>query len=311
MASRTRTLYALAAVVALPVAAAALSARDFKFDLRSVEQIVGSKGRMYQDAEPVFKIVIPREDMKQITVRGIALDGLLGVNSWVSFQQLDSGNIMLMGDLALYADEVNPVMDAFFKSRIEVTALAPHYLHDEPRVYFMHITGGNSKAEPLARGVHNALEAVKDVRKKNSLTASAVEPAFAASSMEPGRLDEVLRTRGQVKDGMYRVVFARQTKLPCGCPMGENMGINTWAVFAGTNADAVVTGQFAALDGELQATLRTLRENGIEIVAIHNALENETPRVLLVNFWTRGNAEEKAEAIRLTLEKQKAARASR
>jgi hypothetical protein len=287
---------------------AAPAASGFKFDPARVEQLTGFKGKVYQDAEPVFKIIMPREDLN-ITISGLPLTGFMAPNSWIGLQQLTSGNIMLMGDLVLHPDEVNPVMDVLLKNRIEVTALNSQYLHDDPHVLFMHIAGADSNVENLAISVRKAFDEIKRIRGSQQLTASAIEPAFATSAIEARKLDDILKTRGQTQDGMYKAVFGRQSKMPCGCPVGENMGINTWAAFAGTNANAIATGQIAAVDGELQTTLKSLRENNINVVAIHNAMENEVPRVIFVNFWARGNAEDLAQALRDTLDKQKTAKA--
>src|SRR5204863_5320884 len=111
---------------------------------------------------------------------------------------------------------------------------------------------------------------------KSSITASALEEAFG--------------TKGESKDGMFKVVFGRSVKMACGCEAGKEMGVNTWAAFAGTDDNAVVDGDFVVLEDELQPVLKSLRKNAINIVAIHHHMTEETPRYIFLHYWGRGPA---------------------
>jgi len=209
---------------------------------------------------------------------------------------------MVMGDLVLMQDEVNPVMSAAFDNGLQVTALHNHFFFDEPKVYFMHI-GGEGDTATLARGVHAALDMVKKIR------AASSEPArsFTSSGL-PGKsslaakpLQEAMGVKGEVKDGMFKAVFGRTVKMPCGCEAGKEMGVNTWAAFAGADDNAVVDGDFVVLEDELQPVLKSLRKSGINIVAIHHHMIGEEPRMIFFHYWGRGPAKNLANAIKAAL----------
>src|SRR2546422_11404874 len=131
--------------------------------------------------------------------------------------------------------------------------------------------------------------------------------AFApsANSITGQAIDAILGTKGQANNGMFKVVIGRATKMPCGCEMTKEMGVNTWAAFAGTDDHAVVDGDFAVLEDELQPVLKSLRKGDINIVAIHHHMTHETPRTLFLHYWGKGSAERLATALKSTLALQK------
>jgi hypothetical protein len=210
-----------------------------------------------------------------------------------------------MGDLVLMQDEVNPVMSAALDNRLEVTALHNHFLFDEPKVYFMHI-GGEGTADQLATGVRKALDKVKEIRAANPQPATtfATGALPAQSSISPTPLETILGVAGQTNNGMFKAVFGRNAKMACGCEVGKEMGVNTWAAFAGSDENALVDGDFAMTEDELQAVLKTLRAEGINIVAIHNHMTGETPRYLFLHYWGRGPAASLARSLKKALDTQ-------
>lgn len=117
-------------------------------------------------------------------------------------------------------------------------------------------------------------------------------------------MDATLGAKGQAKDGMYKAVIGRTTKMPCGCEMGKEMGVNTWAAFAGADDNAVVCGDFCVLEKELQPVLKSLRAEGINIVAIHHHMTMEEPRFLFLHYWGRGPAAKLATSLKKTLDLQ-------
>ena len=218
------------------------------------------------------------------------------------------GEAMVMGDLVLMQDEVNPVMSAALDNGLQVTALHNHFFYDEPKVYFMHI-GGEGSTEQLAKGVRATLDTVKQVRTGNrqpgqSFAASSIP---AKSSITANTLQDVLGAKGEANNGMFKAVFGRTVKMPCGCEVGKEMGVNTWAAFAGADDNAVVDGDFVVLEDELQPTLKSLRKSGINIVAIHHHMIGEEPRLIFFHYWGRGPAKDLANAVKaaLTLTKTK------
>src|SRR2546421_11624410 len=212
---------------------------------------------------------------------------------------------MVMGDIVLFQDEVNPAMSAALDAGLEVTGLHNHFFYDEPKVYFMHI-GGQGSVEKLATGVRAVFDKVKEIRGQNSPPGTAFPgeriPEKSSISAEP--LQAILGSKGQVNNGMVKVGLGRTTKMG-GATVGNEMGVNTWAAFAGSDDNAVVDGDFAMLEGELQAVLKSMRKAGINIVAIHHHMSEERPKFLFLHYWGRGKAEELARGLRATLDAQR------
>jgi hypothetical protein len=284
-------------------ATAVLGAGD-KLDTAAIEKITGLKGAM-NEQEGVFKVTAPRNDVK-ISVDGWAMPPFMGLTSWAAFTEGKGAPAMVMGDLVLFQDEVNPVMNALLDNGLSVTALHNHFFYDEPKVYFMHIAGEGG-IEKLAIGVRKAFDTMKQIRAANPKPAASFGggqlPEKSSITAKP--LEEVFGMSGQSKDGMFKVVIGRKAKMVCGCEVGKEMGVNTWAAFAGSDDYAVVDGDFAVLEDELQSVLKLLRKSGINIVAIHQHMTGETPRTLFLHYWGKGKAADLAKVIKATLEAQK------
>jgi hypothetical protein len=194
-------------------------------------------------------------------------------------------------------------MSAALDNGLEVTALHNHFFFDKPRVYFMHI-GGEGSVEGLGKGVRAILEAEKTVRAKAAEPVGAFgkAPPKGPSHIDAAKLDSAFGLKGQAKDGMYKAVMGRKTQAECGCTIGKAMGINTWAAFGGTDDDAVVDGDFAVAEGELQPVLKALRGGGINIVAIHSHTTQESPRLLFLHYWGRGKAVDLATTVKRAID---------
>ena len=229
----------------------------------------------------------------------------MGLTSWAAFTSGKSADAMVMGDLVLFQDEVNPVMSAALDAGLEVTALHNHFFFDEPKVYFMHI-GGEGTAEKLATGVKLALAKQKEIRAANPTPGRNFGGGLpGASSINAAPLEAIFGGKAQTKDGMAKFVFGREATMACGCKVGKEMGVNTWAAFAGTDENAVADGDFAVLADELQPALRSLRKSGVNIVAIHHHMTQENPRIFFLHYWARGRAAELAKAVKSALDTQK------
>lgn len=285
-----------------------LAASAAGLDTNLIQKITGLTGKMNAE-ESVFKVTSPRTDVK-VSVDKWQMPPFMGLTSWGSFKKGMKEEAMVMGDLVLFQDEVNPAMSAALENGLSVTALHNHFFFDEPKVYFMHI-GGEGKTEKLAHGVKAALDAAKQVRGKNSeVSKSFAGEIPARNSITSESLQEILRTRGESKDGMWKAVIGRKVKMPCGCEAAKEMGVNTWAAFAGSDASAVVDGDFAVLEDELQPVLKALRKNGINIVAIHHHMTHESPRMLFLHYWGKGKAADLAVALNEALHAQNKAQQS-
>ena len=170
----------------------------------------------------------------------------------------------------------------------------------------MHI-GGEGSIENLAKGVRACFDVVKATRaaKKEPAKSFGGNDLPKKNSITPKVIEDVFLTKGEAKDGMYKAVFGREVKMGCGCTVGNTMGVNTWAAFAGSDDNALVDGDFAILENELQPVLKSLRASGINIVAIHQHMVGETPRMLFLHYWGRGSAKNLATAVQAALSVQK------
>ncbi len=272
----------------------------FALDTAKIEEAAGAKGALNAD-EGVFKVTYPRNDLK-ISVDGTVLPPFMGLTSWAAFMSGKEQQAMVMGDMVLFQDEVNPAMSAALDNGLDVTALHNHFFYDDPKVYFMHI-GGEGDAVALASAVKKIQDTVKGIRTASPQPANGFggKPLPSASAVTPGPIESILG-KGQAKDGMFKAVIGRATKMPCGCEVGKEMGVNTWAAFYGTDDDALVDGDFAVFAGELQGVLKSLRGSGINIVAIHSHMEGEDPMVLFLHYWGRGRTVELAKALKSALD---------
>jgi hypothetical protein len=299
MVPKYRTCLALVAT-ALP---AALWAAATTIDTAAIETATGLKGT-YNKAENVFKLSKPRDDVK-VTVDRWSMPPFMGLTSWAAFTPMGRAT-MVMGDTVLFEDEVNPAMSAALDAGLEVTALHNHFFFDQPKVYFMHI-GGMGDARQLASGVKAVYDRIAQLRAaKPEPTGSFPGDIPQASSVSAGAIEEALGAKPQSKDGMVKVVIGRTAKMH-GTTVGNEMGVNTWAAFAGTDEQAVVDGDFVMRESELQPVLKAMRAEGINIVAIHQHMTNETPRYVFLHYWGKGRAVDLARAVKKALVAQQAA----
>lgn len=267
-------------------------------DTNRIDQITGLKGA-WNAAEGVFKVSQPRGEVA-VKVDEWKMPPFMGLTSWAAFLAGKKSDAMVMGDLVLFQDEVNPVMSTALEAGLQVTALHNHFFYSEPQVYFMHI-GGEGTVEMLATAVKKALGKVKEIRAANPEPAKSFGggvPEKSAISAAP--LAELFNAKPQEKDGMVKFVFGRVARMDCGCDVGKEMGVNTWASFGGTDDNAVVDGDFVSREDELQTVLKSLRSAGINIVAIHHHMIGETPRYVFLHYWGRGKAADLAMALRNT-----------
>lgn len=266
-----------------------------KLDTARIEQLTGLKGKL-DEKEGVFKVSYPRADIKA-TAAGVRLTPPLGLTAWAAFSG-GGAHTMVMGDMVLTEDQVNPAMSAALDNGLEVTALHNHFFWDSPKVMFMHIGGLGDEAK-LAGAVGKVVEKLKQ---KGEVPTADIDPA--KSTLDAAKLDAAFGKKGDYQDGVYKATWGRTTKMHA-MTMGNTMGVNTWAALAGSNEKAVIDGDFAMLEGELQEVLKTLRQAGIDIVAIHSHMTGETPRVLFLHYWGIGPAEELARAVRAALARTK------
>jgi hypothetical protein len=199
-------------------------------------RIAAATGGKPETTENVVKVSFPREDVK-VEIDGYSkVPPLMGLTSWAAFVPGEKPNVeaMVMGDVVLFEDEVNPAMSAALDNGLEVTALHNHFFFDKPRVYFMHI-GGEGNADELGRGVKAILDAERSVRAKAAQPAASFGAPIpkGPSHVDAAKLDNVFGVKGQTKDGMYKAVMGRKTQAACGCTIGKAMGVSTWSAWDG------------------------------------------------------------------------------
>jgi hypothetical protein len=272
-----------------------IAAGSTALDTARIDQITGLKGKM-NEKEGVYKVTFPRNDVK-IVVDGWTMPPFMGLGTWAAFTATKDG-AMVMGDTVLFEDEVNATMSAALDNGLNVTALHNHFFFDHPKVYFMHIEG-EGPIDKLAGAVRKVYDATKQIRaaSPNLKDSFGGAPLSEKNSITAAPLNEIFGAQGESKDGMVKFTFGRPASMH-GVKIGKDMGVNTWAAFAGSDDNAIVDGDFAVKEDELQAVLKSLRKDKINVVAIHQHMTHEEPRMIFFHYWGRGRAKDLAEALK-------------
>jgi len=220
-----------------------------------------------------------------------------GLGTWAAFTGTQSG-ATVMGDTVLFEDEVNAAMSAALDNGLSVTALHIHFFFERPKVYFTHIES-ESTVDKLAGAVKKVYDTIKDTRAANPQPKDSfgTKSLPEKSSITAAPLNEIFGINGEVNNGMVKFTIGRPAKMH-GVNIDKDMGVNTWAAFAGGDDNAVVDGDFAVTEDELQPVLRSLLKDKINIVAIHQHMTHEEPRIMFFHYWGRGTAKDLAQAIK-------------
>ena len=273
----------------------------FAADLNTarIDELTGLKGKM-NEKEGVYKITFPRSDVKVI-VDGWTMPAFMGLGTWAAFTKGAHTEAMVMGDTVLFEDEVKAAMSAALDNGLNVTALHNHFFFDHPKVYFMHIEGEGT-VEKLASAVKKVYDTTKAIRGANAKPAESFSAAGQPSlpernSITAAPLNDIFDMQGEAKDGMVKFTIGRPAKMH-GVNIDKDMGVNTWAAFAGSDDNAVVDGDFAVTEDELQPVLKSLLKDKINIVAIHQHMTHEEPRMMFFHYWGRGAAKDLAQAVK-------------
>jgi hypothetical protein len=285
-----RILIVIACAAFMPAVSAA------ELDTAKIDELTGLKGKL-NEKEGVYRVTFPRDDVK-VSVDGWTMPPFMGLGTWAAFTKGAHSEAMVMGDTVLFEDEVNPAMSVALDNGLTVTALHNHFFFDHPKVYFMHI-GGEGSVDQLAGAVRKVYDKIKELRASNPQP----KDSFGAKGMpdknsiaaEP--LNAMLNSKGDVNNGMVKFTLGRPATMH-GVKINKDMGVNTWAAFAGTDEDAVVDGDFVVTEDELQSVLKALLKNNINIVAIHQHMTHEEPRMMFFHYWGRGPAKQLAEGIK-------------
>jgi len=264
------------------------------------QQVLAALGKQGDYKASVLKVNIPRNDLS-VTVAGVRTPTPFGFGGWVAMTKGTGGMDVMMGDLVLTQDEVNPVMSALLDNGIEVTALHNHFLWDEPRMYYMHVHAHGTPAD-LARRVKPALDLIgKSASRPPS--APSTPTATQTTTIDTARIAQIVGTPGEQSGAVYKITIGRDDlKLTeMGAPINARMGLNTWAAFVGTDENAAVAGDVAMLAHEVQPVLKALRKSGIDVVAIHHHMTGTQPTIYFLHYWGTGPAEKLAAGFKAAL----------
>ncbi len=258
-------------------------------DFSEIEKILGAKGQLQEGA---WVVRFPRSDLK-ITIAGEAMPTALGFVSWAAFKDMGE-KTMVMGDLVLLEKEVNPVITALEKNGIQITALHNHFFREAPRLMFMHI-GGMGPKVALAKGLRQALDKTSTPVVIGSITPKLPVPSLTLN-ME--RLEQIMAHKGQASGNVFIITVGRQGVKMAGVELTSSLGLNSWAGFVGADARAHVAGDIVMTAQEVNRVIQVLRQGGIEVVAVHNHMLDEQPRVFFLHYWGSGPAESLAKTVK-------------
>jgi hypothetical protein len=251
----------------------------------------------------VHRYGIPRSDL-QVTVDGVTIKPALALGGWLGFEPM-AGGALVMGDLVLTEPEIEPVMTKLLASGIDVTALHNHLLRANPATYYMHVHG-HGDAVALATAIRAAL----GESKTPFGPPAAPAPQAAQIDLDTAALDSAIGTKGKVNGGVYQFSVPRKDPITeDGTPVPPAMGVATVINFQPTGGGkAAITGDFVITANEVNPLIRALRENGIEVTAIHTHMLDEQPRLFFVHFWANDDGAKLAKGLRAALDKMAVAR---
>ena len=279
--------------LALAIAAPAHAEPDWA----AVGKALGKSGA--QAPGQIYRVWLPRSDLK-VKLDGVELKPALALGSWLAFQPVGDHDAMVMGDLVLTQPEVNPVMKKLVEGGLEVTALHNHLLRSEPATMYMHVSG-HGDAVKLAAALHAGLQ-----ESATPLGDPAPAPAPASAiDLDTPAIDEALGHKGKVNGGVYQVSIPRPERVKDGgMEVPEAMGSAIAINFQPTgNGKAAITGDFVLIGSEVNPVLRALRENGIEVTALHNHMLDDMPRLFFMHFWANDEALKLAKGLKAALDK--------
>jgi len=274
----------------------AVYAQEMPADHAGVLKTLNKQGD-YKDS--VLKVNIPRNDLK-VVIDGVATPTPFGFGGWIALTKGTGGMDVMMGNLVLTDNEVNPVMSALLTNGLDVTALHNHFFFDTPRIYYMHVHGHGTAAD-LATKVKPALDLIGATPPANASTANG---RAINGTLDSAALAKIVGYQGEQTGPVYKITIGRPD-IPLkemGASINARMGLNTWAAFYGSDADAVVAGDIAMLDREVTPVLKSLRSSGIDVVAIHHHMTGTQPQVIFLHYWGKGPAQKLATAFRMAIE---------
>jgi hypothetical protein len=264
-------------------------------DWSKVDQALGKKGS--EQPGGVHRYGLPRLDLN-VTVDGVAIKPALALGSWLAFQPAGDG-VMFMGDLVLTDTEISPVMQRLIEGGVEITAVHNHLLRTSVPVLYMHVAGHGDPVK-LAEVLHAGL-----ALSKTPLTQVPPSPTPAPLDLDTAAIEKALGYRGAANGGVYQFSIPRAEAVSeGGMSIPPSMGTATALNFQPTGGGkAAITGDFVLLGSEVNPILKTLRQNGIEVTALHSHMIDDSPHLFFMHFWATDDAQRLARALRSAIDR--------
>jgi hypothetical protein len=264
-------------------------------DIALIEKITGMKGK---ENNGQYKITVAQNDLN-VTVDGFKIIPPMGLGAWVAFTPSPEG-AMIMGDIILTETDLGPFQQEVIRQGLTISAIHNHFIRNHPNIIYMHI-GGMGKTDVMAQKVKAVFDKVKELRGKNPASAPADS---VINTIDIKKLDAIIGYKGEMSKGVYKYTIGRPDVdlKEHGLPVTNFGGFNTWAAWQGTEDKAAVAGDFTMLENEVELVIKALIENGIEVVAVHNHMIHEQPRIFFLHYWGVGSAEKLARGLREALD---------
>jgi hypothetical protein len=264
-------------------------------DIAKIEAVLGMKGT---EKNGEYKVTVPQNDLN-VVVDSFKIIAPMGLGSWAAFTA-SPGGAMVMGDIVVTETDLKHVQVEVIRQGMTVTAIHNHFLRDKPHVMYMHI-GGMGSEEKLAEGVKAIFEKVKEARGHNPADGSKED---VTNTLDTNALDNLLGSKGEMSRGVFKHTIARpDVKLKDhSTAISSFAGFNTWAAWQGTPERAAVAGDFAMLESEVAPVIKALVENGIEVVAVHNHMVHEEPRIFFLHYWGVGPVDKLSAGLKAALD---------
>ncbi|GEO06675.1 peptidase M23 [Adhaeribacter aerolatus] len=269
-------------------------------EISAIETALGKKGT-YKEAEATHTTPLPRNDLK-VTVKGQPVPIPFGFGGWVSIKKTVDGNsAVLMSDTVLLQEEVNALISAAHANGLEVSAIHNHFFYEEPRIFYMHLHGMGSPAG-LAKKYAATIRQSK-ISPANQPPAIAPAGPTGKENFDLPALDAIVKYTGTVNGPTYKYTVGRAdlTIMAMGAEMTPSIGLNSWASFAGDKNQAHIAGDIAMLEPEVNAVIKALRQNNLEVVALHHHMLGDDPHIIFLHYYGQGPATTLAQGFRAAL----------
>ena len=275
---------------------ASVSERLKPLNIETIKNVLGMEGK---ENNGEFKVTVPQNDLN-VVVDGFRIIPPMGLGTWVAFAPTPE-EPMIMGDIVVTENDLKPVQQEVIRQGLTITAIHNHFVRNEPDVMYMHI-GGMGSEEELARKVKAVLNKVTEVRGANPASTRA---GTVKNTLDTAMINNILGYSGDINNGVYKITIGRPdvNLKDHGAPVSTFLGFNTWASWQGTPEKAAVAGDFTMLEDEVEPVVQALVENGIEVVALHNHMVHEEPRIFFLHYWGVGEAEKLAKGLKAAIER--------